>query len=234
MGSNPIAPEAFTLAGRVLAMMDLARTGEVVFVGRRVAMGLPQVFGGQVLAQGLVAAGCTITGDKTAHSLHAYSPRASEPGQPIQYRIERIRDARRLSLRQVTVVQHGRPILTVRVSLAPTWPRLIESDQSTDQIWQHVPFCLPAEQLELQAFVLYASDITILTASLVPHGALVGCGEIPGRRWNGLSGDHPVWLHRYARPSTLANIAAEVKLASDTGRAPTGSRPSQAGSEIEG
>src|ERR1700712_4733364 len=111
------APAA--LAERVLGRLDLAPAGPDAFVGARVTMGLPRVFGGQVLAQALIAAGRTVT-DKTAHSLHAYFLRAGDQSEPIGYDVQRVRDGRRLSCRTVTAHQHGKPIATITMSFAAT------------------------------------------------------------------------------------------------------------------
>ena len=250
---NPPGAAPDELTDRVLAMLELTPIGSDAFVGARVAMGLPRVFGGQVLAQALVAAGRTVP-EKTAHSLHAYFLRAGDPGEPIRYDVQRVRDGRRLSCRTVTAHQHGRSIATVTMSFAatsggvahqipapasipapqvptlaesasawgglgPAWggfdaleirvdprrvgvdsagrtPTTMEPGASTDQLWQRVPFRLPAEPLLHQAFLVYASDVTILAAALVPHGVPVGCEEVGGRLlWDGVSVDHAIWFH---------------------------------------
>jgi acyl-CoA thioesterase-2 len=102
-------------------MVDLVRpmpAGDDAFLGRRAALGLPRIFGGQVLAQGLVAAARTVT--KPAHSLHAYFLRAGDPEQPVEYRVGRLRDGRRLASRSVSAEQGGTVIATMIASFADT------------------------------------------------------------------------------------------------------------------
>ncbi len=74
-----------------------------------------RVFGGQVLAQALVAAQRTVEGI-AAHSLHAYFLLAGDPQVPIVYQVERIRDGRSFATRRVVAVQHGRPIFIMSAS----------------------------------------------------------------------------------------------------------------------
>lgn len=74
-----------------------------------------RVFGGQVLAQALVAAQRTVD-DKVVHSMHAYFILGGDPAIPIVYEVDRIRDGRSFATRRVTAVQHGRPIFIMSLS----------------------------------------------------------------------------------------------------------------------
>ncbi len=74
-----------------------------------------RVFGGQFVAQALLAA-CATVEDKPPHSLHAYFVEASAPEQPLDLAVERIRDGRSVSTRRVTVTQEGRTLLAVLAS----------------------------------------------------------------------------------------------------------------------
>lgn len=67
-------------------------------------------------AQALVAAGRTVPGDRHAHSLHAYFLRPGDPGAPIVYTVDRIRDGRSFTTRRVVAVQHGQPIFHLSAS----------------------------------------------------------------------------------------------------------------------
>lgn len=67
-------------------------------------------------AQALVAAGRTVPDDRLAHSLHAYFLRAGDPGAPIVYTVDRIRDGRSFTTRRVVAVQHGQPIFHLSAS----------------------------------------------------------------------------------------------------------------------
>lgn len=67
-------------------------------------------------AQALVAAGRTVPEDRLAHSLHAYFLRPGDPGAPIVYTVDRIRDGRSFTTRRVVAVQHGQPIFHLSAS----------------------------------------------------------------------------------------------------------------------
>ncbi|MGL5861411.1 MAG: acyl-CoA thioesterase [Phycicoccus sp.] len=79
-----------------------------------------RVFGGQVLAQGVVASGRTVTAVPGAarrlHSIHAYFMRPGDDTQPITFSVERMRDGRSFSTRRVHAIQHGAPILSMSAS----------------------------------------------------------------------------------------------------------------------
>ncbi|MFI1000679.1 acyl-CoA thioesterase [Streptomyces galbus] len=100
----------------LLDLLDLEQIEENIFRGQSRSAVVPRVFGGQVAAQALVAAGRTVPGDRHAHSLHAYFLRPGDPGAPIVYTVERIRDGRSFTTRRVVAVQHGRPIFFLSAS----------------------------------------------------------------------------------------------------------------------
>ncbi|MEU9745094.1 acyl-CoA thioesterase [Streptomyces niveus] len=100
----------------LLDLLDLERIEEDIFRGLSRPTAVPRVYGGQVAAQALVAAGRTVPADRSAHSLHAYFLRAGDPGAPIVYTIDRIRDGRSFTTRRVVAVQHGQPIFHLSAS----------------------------------------------------------------------------------------------------------------------
>ncbi|MFF5518253.1 acyl-CoA thioesterase [Streptomyces coeruleorubidus] len=100
----------------LLDLLDLEQIEEDIFRGRSRSAVVPRVFGGQVAAQALVAAGRTVPEDRPAHSLHAYFLRPGDPGEPIVYTVDRIRDGRSFTTRRVVAVQHGKPIFHLSAS----------------------------------------------------------------------------------------------------------------------
>jgi len=86
-----------------------------LFRGESRDIGTSRVFGGQVLAQAILAAGQTVEG-RLMHSLHGYFLRAGDPESPIIYNVDRSRDGRSFSARRVEAIQHGRPIFTLAAS----------------------------------------------------------------------------------------------------------------------
>ncbi|MBV7698662.1 acyl-CoA thioesterase II [Streptomyces sp. TRM70350] len=100
----------------LLDLLDLEQIEENIFRGRSRSAVVPRVFGGQVAAQALVAAGRTVPEDRPPHSLHAYFLRTGDPGAPIVYTVDRLRDGRSFTTRRVVAVQHGQPIFGMSVS----------------------------------------------------------------------------------------------------------------------
>jgi acyl-CoA thioesterase-2 len=82
-----------------------------------------RVFGGQVAAQALMAAGRTVEIGRP-HSLHAYFLRPGDPNVPILYEVDRIRDGRSFTTRRVVAIQHGRAIFNLSASFHRDEPGL--------------------------------------------------------------------------------------------------------------
>ncbi len=100
---------------KLVELLDLAPLGDDHFQGDSEDLGFPNVFGGQVLGQGLMAASRTVEG-RLPHSLHAYFLRPGNHRLPIDYEVQRVRDGRSFSVRRVIARQEGKEILTGSVS----------------------------------------------------------------------------------------------------------------------
>jgi acyl-CoA thioesterase-2 len=101
---------------------DLGEAGATVFLGRSQKMPHGRVFGGQVLAQCVIAAGRTVAdvddgdGTRHIHSLHGYFMRPGDDTKPIRFAVERMRDGNSFSTRRVHALQDGLPILSMITS----------------------------------------------------------------------------------------------------------------------
>jgi len=95
--------------------MELEQLEVNLFRGASRDIGTSRVFGGQVLAQSIIAAGRTVD-EGSIHSLHSYFLRAGDAKAPIVYNVERTRDGRSFKSRRVVAIQHGRPIFTLAAS----------------------------------------------------------------------------------------------------------------------
>jgi acyl-CoA thioesterase-2 len=78
--------------------------------------GMNRVFGGLVLAQAMAAANATVVAERLVHSQHGYFLRAGDPGEPIEYEVDRIRDGGSFCTRRVVARQGGRAILNTALS----------------------------------------------------------------------------------------------------------------------
>ena len=105
----------------LLNLMTLETLEVNLFRGDSRDIGTPRVFGGQVLAQALLAASQTVE-DRIVHSLHAYFLRAGDPDAPIVYNVDRSRDGRSFTARRVVAIQHGRQIFTLAASFQMPQP----------------------------------------------------------------------------------------------------------------
>ncbi|HEX7521443.1 MAG TPA: acyl-CoA thioesterase II [Acidimicrobiia bacterium] len=83
-----------------------------------------RVFGGQVAAQALTAAGRTVDPLRHVHSLHAYFLQPGDPTIPLIYEVDRIRDGKSFTTRRVVGIQHGKAIFNLAASfqIAETGP----------------------------------------------------------------------------------------------------------------
>lgn len=106
----------------LLNILDLsdaggAQTDEDIFVGPGDALApRPRLFGGQVLAQSLVAAAKTVGEERLVHSMHGYFLRPGDAASPITFGVQRLRDGRSFSARRAHAYQGGTPILSMIAS----------------------------------------------------------------------------------------------------------------------
>lgn len=233
----------------VSELIDLLNLEEIevgLYRARQPATRLQRVFGGQVLAQALVAATRTVPQSRAVHSLHAYFLIAGRTDLPIVYDVEAVRDGGSFSSRRVVARQAGLVIFYLSASFhivedgfehadpvpadvpAPDdCPRMSEvlaraSGRSpafweaewgaldvryvgdsrpggslTDprhparaRVWVRTDGALPDDPRLHEAALAFASDLTLLSASTVPHNVVFGPDV------QAASIDHAMWFHR--------------------------------------
>jgi len=112
----------------LLRVLDLegsnARTTEDIFTGVSQPMPLGRVYGGQVLAQSIVAAQRTVPADRPAHSMHGYFLRPGDASTGITFSVDRIHDGRSFSTRRTQAFQAGVPIFSMISSFEVETPGL--------------------------------------------------------------------------------------------------------------
>jgi acyl-CoA thioesterase-2 len=180
--------------GRLLALLDLEKIEENVFRGVSPPERVQRVFGGQVLAQALVAAMRTVPQERTCHSFHAYFLRPGDPKVPILYEVDRSRDGTSFSARRVVAIQHGAQIFILAASfqtpeggfehqaqmpVVPD-PESLEDDQ---QVLLRDSALSPA----MRAWV--AQERPFETRAVLGRGPFDGAGDRPARA----AIDH-IWL----------------------------------------
>jgi len=199
----------------LLSALDLtdtgARTSEDIFTGQSQPQPLGRVFGGQVLAQSLVAAIRTIAEDRVVHSMHGYFLRPGDATQPITFSVDRIHDGRSFSTRRTQAYQNGLPILS-----------MIASFQVLDEGLDHqvaMPTDLPdPESLPSAAETLAGIDHPV--AADWAHGRAFDMRHVPSPIYFTVEGAHvphqAVWLKAKSRLPDDENLhRAALAYASD-------------------
>lgn len=112
----------------MLTVLDLrdagARTTEDIFTGVSQPMPFGRVYGGQVLAQSIVAASRTLPPERAVHSMHGYFLRPGDPRDALTFSVDRIHDGRSFSTRRTQAFQAGVPIFSMIASFQDEDPGL--------------------------------------------------------------------------------------------------------------
>ncbi len=202
-----------------------------------------RIFGGQVIAQALLAAYKTIDG-RICHSLQSYFIRPGDPLVPVLYQVERSRDGKSFTTRRVIAIQKGEQIFNLACSFQipeqglehqSSLPEVPRPEQVPDELermkerfkdqpeeltrWMRdrpiemrptnpqnflTPEPLPPEEkiwmraradvgddiVMNQAILAYASDMSLLSTGMRPHGVTWQTGMQTA------SLDHIIWFHR--------------------------------------
>ena len=199
-----------------------------------------RIFGGQVIAQAIVAADRTVDAEKNIHSLHSYFLRAGDETKPLHFRVHRDFDGRSISNRRVVVRQNDKVIFNLTASFQKPaegldhqipMPEVLPPEQcmsameqiarnpqvTDDQVeqmsmprpfdvrsfrpegknpaarqyqWFKTVAPLPDDPLIHRATLAFASDMGLLSTSMIPHGLH---WTTPGLFSTSL--DHAMWFH---------------------------------------
>ncbi|MGE6741539.1 acyl-CoA thioesterase II [Allorhizobium pseudoryzae] len=141
---------------QLIETLDLERLEENLFRGGSPQVGWQRVFGGQVIAQALMAAQRTATLDRFVHSLHAYFLLPGDPKVPIIYQVERLRDGSSFTTRRVTAIQHGKAIFAMSASFQLEEPGF-DHQTAIPEIKQ--PAELMSEQQFQEMFLAHAPEM---------------------------------------------------------------------------
>ena len=193
---NPVLDE-------ILQLLDLERIETNLYRGNN--HDTEHVFGGQVLAQALVAAYRTIDVDHNLHSMHAYFLRAGDWRQPILYEVDRIRDGRSFTTRRVAAIQHGRAIFSLACSWQKAESGLVHS--------QPMPYVPPPESLrgDLEAYRSFVKDQPDIARFAFRFEA-IDSRQVE-RIWMTDGDDHPPYKHTWLKTRDPLPDDPEVHLA---------------------
>jgi acyl-CoA thioesterase-2 len=102
----------------ILDLLDLERIEENIYRSCVVVERPWALYGGQVAAQALYAAGRTVPDGRLPHSLHSYFLRSGSAAKPTVFQVYRDRDGRSFSARRVVAIQDGDVIFNISASFA--------------------------------------------------------------------------------------------------------------------
>ena len=180
------------------------------------------LYGGQVAAQALLAAGRTVAADRMPHSLHCYFLRSGNARRPTVFRVDRDRDGRSFSARRVVALQGGEVLASVSCSFTPPaeGPDVqVEASPVTLGEPTAMPLYEPGRLFDMECRVPSEQDhpaavwpVRFWARATVPladdplvHACVLtylsdissGVGAIEGAAgWTATSLDHAVWFHR--------------------------------------
>lgn len=104
----------------LVALLDLEPIEHNIYRGQNRDIGTGRIYGGQVLAQALVAAQRTVEEGRRVHSMHGYFILAGDLEVPVVYFVDRLRDGGSFTTRRVTAIQHGNAIFNLSASFHRT------------------------------------------------------------------------------------------------------------------
>ncbi|TDV57547.1 acyl-CoA thioesterase [Actinophytocola oryzae] len=109
------------------------RLSESTFTGHSTSVPENRVFGGQMLAQSVVAATMTVAPPSVAHSLHAYFVRAGRQDVPFRFAVTTLRDGRSFAVRRVDALQDNEVVTSMTASFHLPEDGLTHQDAMPDR-----------------------------------------------------------------------------------------------------
>lgn len=121
-GSGTAPATSATFADAITLTECPAQVFDVGFTAVTQPCPWPKAYGGDMVAQALVAAMRTVTDGKSLHSTHSYFLRPVDIGAQVRYEVEILRDGRGYSTRQVRGFQNGKPVYVCLAGFAAGEP----------------------------------------------------------------------------------------------------------------
>jgi acyl-CoA thioesterase-2 len=212
---------------RTLAeLLDLEVLDRDLFRGFNVGIDRHRLFGGQVAAQALRAAGITVPDDRFPHSFHGYFLRQGRPDRAVILHVDRDRDGGSFSARHVRAVQDGEVIFSMLASFSVERPggefeALARSDRRPPADGDRVGRLLLLDVVEISPLAVEDGRVThpdalwirvrdplpddrLVRACAVAYVSDLGTGfgqiDVEGVGTGGPSIDHVMWFRRDVDP----------------------------------
>jgi acyl-CoA thioesterase II len=185
---------SFAVAEDLGTILDIERLDRDLFRGIHAthAAARASLFGGQVAAQALMAAGLTVGDDRPPHSLHGYFLRRGRPDRPVLLYVDRDRDGRSFSARHVSAVQEGEVIFSMLASF-----HVDEPGESFD--------AAPNEMSSFEASSLTSQNFLLDIRSASPLMIDSGRPAFPDCLW--IRAAHPLPDDRLSQAAALTYIS---------------------------
>jgi acyl-CoA thioesterase-2 len=100
----------------LLAILDLSREDDDLFIGSHPSKNPIRTFGGQMMAQAFVAASRSLKFDVPPSAMSVHFIAGGDPEKDLEFRVARLRDERRFANRRVDVMQDGQVLTTAMVA----------------------------------------------------------------------------------------------------------------------
>ncbi len=228
--------KAPTPPGGFLQMLEIEEIDRDLYRAGFVAEDEHRLYGGQVAAQALRAAGATVEPGRIPHSLHGYFLRAGDPTRPTVLVVHRDRDGRSYSARRVEAIQDAEVIFSMASSF-----QVPEDDREEQR--HEMPTVEPpeaGEPLEFPRLIAFEGrmvaqpfpaapwptrfwaratdalgDDTLTQACALTYLSDISSGSAPFTDETSMPGaslDHAVWFHRPARMEewTLTDLEPQI------------------------
>jgi acyl-CoA thioesterase-2 len=105
-----------SLLSSLIEKLDIEEKEENKFTGKNLDIGSPQVYGGHVVAQAIVAAYRSVDAKKSLHSLHSYFLHPGNNALDIEYEVETVKNGRSFDVRRVYAKQNEKIIFLLAAS----------------------------------------------------------------------------------------------------------------------
>ena len=157
-----------------------------------------RVYGGQVIAQSLIAASKTVSPSRLPHSVHGYFIAAGDIRQDLLFDVETLRDGRSFSARRVNVTQSEGPILTAIASFHVTPTIMLGADKDSaahdsgkQLVWMKADGVVDVPQVMHRAMLALGCDQVMMEPVLRRAGLSI---STPGISYASI--DHSMWWYR--------------------------------------
>lgn len=176
------------------------------------------IYGGQVMAQALLACGATVAPGRQVHSLHGYFLRSGKSHQPVVFRVDEDRDGGSYSSRRAVAVQNSEIVFTMSASfctetaaeestfVAPDVPDPTECEvlEVEPQIALEVRLCVKPSRSQWFPTQFWVRPRGPVASGAANHAAALAymtdfSAGLPREKEGAVLGpsiDHTFWLHR--------------------------------------